>query len=132
MATQLSGCTIINEKEELLLLWKKKQQHYELPGGKVDEGETLEETAKRECKEELGVEVIIEKYLGYENFTINGKELQSHKYLARIKEGQEPRINEPEKFEKLLWLPIKNYKQYALAPNVKTFCEKYLTGKYQL
>jgi len=31
MRIQLSGCAIVNEQEELLLLWKKKHQHYEFP-----------------------------------------------------------------------------------------------------
>ena len=50
---QLSGCAIIKEGK-LLLIWKKKHNHYEFPGGKVEEGETLEQTAVRETKEEIG------------------------------------------------------------------------------
>ena len=116
MKIQLSGCVIINNKEELLLLWKKKHKHYELPGGKVEQGENLEGTAIRECKEELGVNVKIIKYLGYEDFEINNLLFQSHKYLANIENNQIPKVNEPKIFGKLFWLPIKKYQNYSCAP----------------
>src|SRR3990167_2677425 len=92
---QLSGCVII-EEGKLLLLWKKKHNHYEFPGGKVNLGESLEEAARREVREEIGCEVDILKYVGYQDFTIDGKNLRSHKFLARIREGQTPRIMESE------------------------------------
>ncbi len=132
MRIQLSGCVIINDKEELLLLWKKKHQHYEFPGGKVESGETLKQAAIRECKEELGVDVKIIKYIGYENFEIDGKSFQSYKYLGVIENNQIPKVNEPDKFEKLFWLPIKEYRNYSCAPNVKSFCQKYIDGKIEL
>lgn len=122
---QLSGCAII-ENEKLLVIWKRKHNHYELPGGKVEEGETLEQTAIRETKEEIGCDVELLKYLGYIDFHINGKDYRSHTYLAKIKEGQEPKIMEPEVFRDILWLPIREYKQYPVAPNVKQFCEDYI------
>ncbi len=131
MRIQLSGCVIINDKEELLVLFKKKHQHYEFPGGKVEEGETLEEAAIRECKEELNVDVNIKKYLDYETFEIDNKKFQSHKFLATIN-NQTPEVNEPEKFEKIFWMPIKDYKKYPCAPNVKEFCQKYLDGKVKI
>ena len=132
MRIQLSGCAIVNDNEELLLLWKRKHQHYEFPGGKVEEGESLEETAIRECKEELGVDVTIVKYIEYENFNIEGHSFQSHKYLGIIKENQIPKVNEPDKFEKLFWLPMKQYQNYSCAPNVEAFCQKYIDGKIDL
>ena len=58
----LSGCAII-EEGKLLLLWKKKHKHYEFPGGKVNLGESLEEAARREVREEIWCEVDIIKYL---------------------------------------------------------------------
>jgi 8-oxo-dGTP pyrophosphatase MutT (NUDIX family) len=132
MRILLSGCALINEQEELLLLFKKKHQYYEFPGGKVEEGETLEETAKRECKEELGVDVTLLQYIGYENFDIQGVAFQSHKYLGSIAKNQTPKVNEPNKFETLFWLPIQQYKNYPCAPNVQAFCEKYMNGEIPL
>lgn len=132
MKIQLSGCVIINKKEELLLLWRKKHQHYEFPGGRVEAGETLEETAKRECKEELGVDVTIVKYIEYGDFQIDGCSFRSHKFLTIIKNNQIPKINEPDKFEKLFWLPMKQFQNYSCAPNVKLFCQKYIDGKIDL
>ncbi len=120
----LSGCAIINERKELLLLWKKEHKHYEFPGGKVNPEETLEEAAKRECREELEVDVDIIKYFNYEDFEIDGRNYRSHKYLAQI--HTEPRIGEPDKFEKLFWMPIADYEKHFCAPNVIKFCRKYL------
>ncbi|MDD3175585.1 MAG: NUDIX hydrolase [Candidatus Nanoarchaeia archaeon] len=132
MVVSLSGCVIVNKKEEMLLLWKIKHQHYEFPGGKVENGETLEQTAFRECQEELGIDVTIIKCLGCEEFTIDGDNYKSYKYLGIIENNQTPKVNEPEKFEKLFWLPIRKYQIYSCAPNVKSFCQKYIDGKINL
>ena len=127
----LSGCVII-EDGKLLVIWKIKHGHYELPGGKVDQGESWEETALRETKEELGCDIEILKYLGYKDFHIEEKDFRSHNYLAKIKEGQEPCVMEPDKFRDVLWLPMKDYMQYDVAQNVKAFCEEYIQGKLEL
>lgn len=53
---------IINEKGEILL--GKRSSHtvyplyWNLPGGIIENGESIEEAIKREVKEELGVEVV--------------------------------------------------------------------------
>ena len=130
MRIQLSGCAIINDKEELLLLWKRKHQHYEFPGGKVEPGESLENAALRECREELGVDVTITKYLTYEDFEIDNTNFRSHKFMGIMENNQIPIVNEPDKFEKLFWLPMNEYKNYSCAPNVKGFCKKYISGSY--
>lgn len=44
-----------NSDEELLIQFnKKKGGRYELPGGGIEEGETVEQAARRECSEETG------------------------------------------------------------------------------
>ena len=50
---------IVDSKGRTLLLWHKRLGRWMPPGGHVDEGETPEETAVRECKEETGLDVEI-------------------------------------------------------------------------
>jgi 8-oxo-dGTP pyrophosphatase MutT (NUDIX family) len=127
----LSGCAII-DSGKLLVLWKIKREYYEFPGGKVEPGESLEQAALREVREELGVDVKLGKYLGFEEFEVEGRNFRSHKFIGEIIEGQKPQVNEPNKFKKLFWLPFSDYRKYSVAPNVREFCENVNSGKITL
>ncbi|SFB06396.1 ADP-ribose pyrophosphatase YjhB, NUDIX family [Lentibacillus halodurans] len=60
----VSAATIIlNEQNELLLI-KGPKRGWEMPGGQVEEGESLKDAAIRETKEECGVDVEIIKFCG--------------------------------------------------------------------
>ncbi len=50
---------VINSKNQVLLLWHKRLNRWMPPGGHVDANETPEDTARRECKEETGLDVEI-------------------------------------------------------------------------
>lgn len=50
---------VIDSHKRVLLLWHKRLSRWMPPGGHVDENETPEETARRECKEETNVDVEI-------------------------------------------------------------------------
>lgn len=136
----LSGCLIINQKGELLLLYKDKHKHYETPGGKVELSEckdprnpTLEELAKtveREAYEELGNDIQLEPlvYFGKVDFTIpDGRKATAHKFITTIKSG-EPRINEPDAFSKLDYLPIDRLEAYPISPDLKLIASKIKEG----
>ena len=57
-----SGGVIINNN--LILLLKKYNGDYVLPKGRIERGESIEEAALREVKEESGITGEIRKYLG--------------------------------------------------------------------
>ena len=58
---------IENENQEIMLVERKfdpQKGFWDLPGGFINAYETLEESVKREIKEELGVDVQINKIVG--------------------------------------------------------------------
>lgn len=50
-----------------LMVYNPKRKGWEMPGGKIESGETVEDAAKRECLEESGydVEIVGRKNIGY-------------------------------------------------------------------
>ncbi len=54
-----SSAFVIDDRNRVLLLWHKRLQRWMPPGGHVDPDETPEEAARRECKEETGLDVEI-------------------------------------------------------------------------
>ena len=74
-ATSCGGVVIFRGK--ILVLYKNYKNRYEgwvLPKGTVEKGETYEETALREVKEETGVEAKIVDYIGRSHYTFNVQE----------------------------------------------------------
>ncbi|MFS0821817.1 NUDIX hydrolase [Bacillus sp. 1P02SD] len=60
----VSAATIvINENNEILLI-KGPRRGWEMPGGQVEEGESLKEAAIRETKEETGIDIEVLKFCG--------------------------------------------------------------------
>ncbi|OGK24986.1 hypothetical protein A3A46_00625 [Candidatus Roizmanbacteria bacterium RIFCSPLOWO2_01_FULL_37_13] len=60
-----NGLILENEKGEVLLVKRKyppKKGYWDIPGGFVDFGETMEESLRREIKEELGTDITDIKY----------------------------------------------------------------------
>jgi 8-oxo-dGTP pyrophosphatase MutT (NUDIX family) len=57
METHHKIAGIIIKDKKLLMCRKYDEPHFIMPGGKVEEGESKEDTLKRELKEELGVEL---------------------------------------------------------------------------
>jgi len=63
------GIFIFNQKGELLLLESHKWPGvYVVPGGHVELGERLEETAVREAKEETGLDIYDLEFINFQQF----------------------------------------------------------------
>ena len=58
-----AATVVINEKKELLLI-KGPKRGWEMPGGQVEEGESLKDAAVRETKEESGIDIEVVKFGG--------------------------------------------------------------------
>lgn len=94
------------EGDQILLIEKKRglgRGKVNGPGGKVDPGETIEECAVRECREELGVEVRNLEHLGEHRFQFtNGYSI--HCWVYRTRDYTGPAIETPE--AKPLWTSV--------------------------
>ena len=57
------GALILNEKDELLIVKPSYKDHWSVPGGVVDEGESPRNACVREVKEEIGLDIENPKFL---------------------------------------------------------------------
>lgn len=75
MEKRVSSRAIIIEDGKLLAMFRRKikkdgsiKEYYVIPGGGLEEGETLEENVIRELKEEFNVDIEVVKFLGAEEY----------------------------------------------------------------
>ncbi|GJM68643.1 hypothetical protein HMSSN036_08590 [Paenibacillus macerans] len=61
--TVTAAAVVINDKHEILLINGPKRG-WEIPGGRVEEGESLSSAVVRETKEETGIDIEIIKFCG--------------------------------------------------------------------
>lgn len=100
----------------LLIVRRSEQEdvfpnNWEIPGGSVDQGETLEIAVARELKEETGLETVgIEKFLGTMDFQLSdGRIVRQYNFLIKTMNNQVT-LN-PVEHSALEWLPIDNPKR---------------------
>ncbi|PZP52307.1 MAG: hypothetical protein DI598_00955 [Pseudopedobacter saltans] len=107
------GGLVLNANQELLMIYRLG--FWDLPKGKWEEGETIEECAVREVEEETGIAgIVLEKLIGltyheyFNKYTQEDVVKETHWFLMTIPDLQEltPQISED--IQKAEWIPLKN------------------------
>lgn len=111
------GGYVINEKEEVLFIFRRDK--WDLPKGKLDKGETLEECAVREVQEETGLKKIklrspltITYHTYHEGTKFILKETHWFTMIGNKDENLVPQSEE--QIQEIKWVPQAEVKKYFL------------------
>ena len=131
-----AGGLVLNEDGDLLMIFRRGR--WDLPKGKLDDGEQIEDCAVREVKEETGLRKLnVERFLGityhkYFDTHINEEVTkQTHWFEMRAKRKQELIPAREEDIEEIEWvqqkkIPEKLQNSYA---NIAEIIEKMKVNK---
>ncbi|TAK95887.1 8-oxo-dGTP diphosphatase [Patescibacteria group bacterium] len=121
---------MFREGDKLLLGLKKQgfgEGRWNGFGGKLDAGETIEECAQRETREEIGVEIEAMEKFALMQFEFYGKPdvIEVHAFDVKKYSG------EPKEIEKLIpqWFDIKDVPFRDMWPDDPFWYPLYLAGK---
>lgn len=122
MSIRLAGCVIFDKDRKVYLLHRNKKgvTQWELPGGKVEAGESDEQAAIREIREELGVDVQIVVELGDTEFSEGELVFSYVWFLAEMTKGT-PSIKERETFDDLKSFAFDEMASLELSGNMQKF-----------
>ena len=106
--------------------WKGDQEYYVIPGGGVEDGESVEDAVIREMKEETDVDVTLgELFYELEDLDPQGKKIKYYAYFCKYS-GGEPKLREDSEeakemkegihFYKPIWVALSELKNIVLYP----------------
>jgi len=102
---------IIQDQKKVLFVQRSATKKtlpniWAFPSGTIEEGETVEMTAKREAKEELGIDIAIKRVLTTTELPEFGVRLH---FLICTSKSQKPTICEPDEIQALRWMTLKDF-----------------------
>lgn len=129
---QIVSAILLNTNKDLLVVRKRNSLFYMLPGGKIDQGEELIDTLRRELKEELNLTFKADDFvfLGrHETNAANEAETIVQGNIFLLKEPLSANeIPAHAEIEEVCWITKENYSTYQLAHLLKEFAlPKWLT-----
>jgi len=123
---------LVLDSEGRMLLGKRKgklgESTFSLPGGHLEFGETPEQCAQRELKEETGIDGMDFEVASLANDIAYGKHYVTVGVIARRFKGV-PEVMEPDKFEKWEWYDADRLPQPLFAASER-FIDNFLHNKF--
>lgn len=121
-------CYLIKDNKVVVTKYKKgnrKEGYYDIPGGKIEEGEIPRQTAIREMKEETGIDIKNLKYKGIMTIEYPNRKFLFDVFISNECEG------EPQEFEENTseWIDInKLLKQEKILSNIMILDRFFIKG----
>lgn len=103
-------CFLIKENKVVVIKYKKgniKEGYYDIPGGKIEDGEVAEQTAIREMKEETGIDIRNLKHKGFMTIEYPNRKFIFNTFITS------DYVGEPREFEENIseWIDIQKLLQ---------------------
>ncbi len=124
---QVAVSAFIVRDEKLLLLKRREDDdflpgYWEVPGGKIEEHESIEEGVVRETREEAGIEVSISKAFGYfEYVSGNGKKTVNLNFLCQTTTDTTANVESGE-MERAEWVSEAELLNYKMSESMHAAC----------
>lgn len=130
---RITNCILINNNK-VLLLKKPSRGWYAIPGGKMEQGETIKEAAVREFKEETALNVRTPALAGVFTFSIFDKEIAVQEWMmfTFISHAYDGKLAEYCHEGELEWVPIEEISKLPMAAGDLKIFEHILASKAML
>lgn len=110
------------DNDRLLLIRRGRgpaQGEWSVPGGRVEEGETLAEAVVRELAEETGLEGVCDRLVGWVERIGDGYHYVILDFLVEVLDGSEPVAGDDA--VEARWVPLPEVADYALVDGLAEF-----------
>ena len=113
---EVVGAVIVNARDEIFCALRSQAMSlsgmWEFPGGKVEAGETHQETLAREITEELGCTIQVGDFVAECSYEYPNVVVHLFTYYAYVVTG----IPAPREHERLEWVPLDKIEELHWAP----------------